>query len=410
MDFNAFFSSPTTRAFIAEAVQSDLIASQQGNPVTRYLPRVTQDVTRLERNVVSLAAPIIAADIAPLSQGRSGEGLQEQRVSGNLIDSGAKYEYEGAKIEQLRALLSAITGIPGDVVTLRSDVSNRALESYFGFMRNQVLEPIYMNMNKKAWTLLRTGKAWADNSRDDDFTRPPLIALYGAEQTTIVTQAAGTNIYGGVDADFFKDLQDAVNRAAARGYQIREVVMSAATRQQILSLESTRVAVGGMSLTVASGGQLDVQMQQGNATAEAFNAALAQRDLPPVRVLTTKENTWRDQVRAPGDPVGPVGTYFNGKYVPDGVAILIPEATAAEAGFVENEVMLSGVAQALTGSELGIHLIGRPTAQDEGAKIYTFGPYYERSERPSLRGSGIVAHMPFLAGPAGFEVIEYATK
>ena len=403
MRFADFFGSPVTQAWLTEAIRADLTSNQEGNRAAQLFPRTLQDVSELNKRVIALPRPIIAADVAPLSQGRQGGGLSKQHIRGTLIDSAAKYHYQGADIEDLRYLLSAIEAIPGDTVSLRT--SNLGLEAAFGFMRTHVTEPLYMNMNRKDWTLLRTGKAWADGSRDDDFTRPPLMALYGTEQTTVVTAGATSNIYGGADADFFNDYQSAVNRARARGWRIREAVMNSNTRQQILGLESTKIALGGKTLDVSSGGQVQVRYAEGAATTAAFDTALADRQLPGVVI---EDGFWQDQVREAGDPAGAVGTYVMGAYVPDGVVILIPESRPEERAFIQNEMLLAGLPAPTDGTAVGIHLIGRPTAQDEGAKIYTFGPYYERSENPSIRGSGIAAHMPFLAGPAGFEVLEYA--
>lgn len=405
MELNVFMTSPVTRGWIEEVVRADLQENQQSNRAAQYFPRVFQDVTEIDKTIYSLAAPIIAADVAPLSTGRTGEGIQEQRIRGSLIDSAARYGFQGKKLEQLRALLSIIESVPGDTVTLRNGVANRALDAYFGFMNTRVLQPLYMNMNRKDWTLMRTGKAWQDGSRDDDFTRPPLISVYGTQQTTVVTAGSSTNIYGGADADFFQDIQDAVNRAAARGWKIREVVMTSATRQTILGLTSTKTAVGGMSLNVVTGGQVEVQMQQGNATAEAFNSALAARDLPPVIV---EDGVWRDQVRAEGDPAGPVGTFVTQKYVKDGEVILVPENSPEDDAFIQEEFLLSGLVDAPNPTAKGVHVVGRPTAQDRGPRLYLFGPYYQEGENPSLTGSGIAAHMPFLAGPGGFEILVYA--
>ncbi len=404
MDLTAFLTSGITRAYIDEAIRADLTTTQQGNRAATYFPRVLQDVTEINRRIVSMRPPIIAADVAPLSTGRQGGGMQKQEVRGNLIDSAARYEYQGRDIEDLRALRAIIDAVPGDAVNLSDGASNRALETFFSFMSVHVLEPLYMNMNRKDWTLLRTGKAWNDGTRDDDFTHPALISLFAAQQITAIAPGNAKNIYNGSAPDFFMDYQDAVTRAQTRGWKIREAVMNSNTRRQILSLASTRTATGGMALNVVTGGSVEVQMTQSNATVEAFNSALAARDLPPVVV---EDGKWTDQVRAAGDPAGAVGEYVSGAYLPDGVVIFVPESRPEERAFVENEVLLSGLPIAVDGTAKGIHLIGRPTAQDEGAKVYLFGPYYERSENPRLWGSGILAHMPFLAGPAGFEVLEY---
>lgn len=404
MDIGTFLGSTIAQAYITEAVRQDIQVAQPNSNAVAYFPRVLSDETVLKRRVVSLAQPIIAADVAPLSTGRMGSGLRKQEIGGSLIDSAARYDYQGKDIEDLRTFFSLVRAVPGTTLSLTSPISNQALASYFEFVNNHVLQPLYMNMDRKDWTLLRTGKAWPDGSRDDDFTRPALLNMYNTSQTTIIASGNSRNIYNGPAADFLEDAQGRVTAARARGWRIREMIMNSNTRTAILALASTRTAVGGMTLQVETGGQMAVNYTQGNATADALDAALVARRLPPIVI---EDGFWRDQVRADNDPSGEVGDYVIGAYVPDGEIIFVPESLPEEQAFVQNELLIQGVVAPQDGRAKGIHMIGRPTAQDEGAKVYLFGPYYDRSENPRLHGSGIAAHMPFLAGPAGFEIYKY---
>lgn len=398
MELSTFLNHPVTQGAVSELIDNRPNAADRGYAGAEYLPEVNMDVTEYKRTVTVLLPSIIARDVAPLSTGRFGSGVKRQSVGGGLIDSAAHMHYDGEEFEMFLAL---IKDLPGETVR----ASMPAVAQYLRLTDSHLLTPLDMNKERKRWTLMGTGRAWYENNRQDDFKLPPVLNVFDAGQTQVVTQASGKSIYGGADADFFEDYRAQVDAAQAAGYPITEAVMHSRTRQQILNLPSTKNALGATTLNVVTGGQVEVQMQQGAATVDAFNAALVARDLPPVRVY---DGYFTDMVHDIDDPAGAPGTYVSRSYVPVGRVILIPRADVSLDFMPAEPTMPQRILTPFTSQRrVGIHVIGRPTGQSNGPRTYVFGPNYHPGVNPNLDGDSLVSHMPFLHVPAGFRILEY---
>ena len=396
MELATFLRSRVTQEAVIELVRERLNPADRGYMGAEYLPEIIVRSDRYERSILKLGPAIIANDVAPLSTGRFGSRLSRQTVGGGLIDSAAHMHYDGEEIEMF---IQLVEELPGDTVR----ASMPELATYLSITDQHLLTPLDMNKERKRWTLMGTGRAYPDGARDDDFTKPPVLDVYDASQTTVVTQASGRSIYGGVDADFIRDYREAVQRASALGYTITESVMHGDTLTQILSLPSTKEALGMTTLAVNTGGSLSVQMSQGVATEEALAAQLRAQKLPPIR---TYSGTWATQVRAAGDPAGPVGQYVVTPYIPQGRVVLVPQAGPLDLSIVEPatpQVITPFNAQ----RRVGVHVIGRPTGQSRVANPLVFGPNFHEGVNPNMDGDSILAHMPFLNFPGGFQVLEY---
>lgn len=399
MELGTFLSNRVTQDAVSDLVRQRLNPADRGYLGAEYLPEVFLDVDEYKRSIWKLGPAIIANDVAPLSTGRFGSKMERQRVGGGLIDSAAHMHYDGEEIEMF---ISLIKDLPGE--TVRANMP--ALTQYLRLTDVHLLEPLDMNRERKRWTLMGTGQAYPDGAADDDFTKPPVLDVYSNAQTNVIPAGNARNIYGGADADFFLDYREAVDAARADGYPILEAVMHSRTRQAILDLASTKQALGGTTLNVISGGQLQVQQQAGAVSADAFNAALSARGLPPVTVY---DGTWATQVRAVGDAAGAPGTFITRPYIPLGRVIYVPQASPVDASIItEPSVPQRTLTPFGNQRRIGIHVIGRPTGQSEGGKVYLFGPNFHPGVNPNMDGDSINAHMPFLNFPGGFRVTEYA--
>jgi hypothetical protein len=395
MELGVFLNSTVVKGATTEVVRERPNPADRGLYGAALLPEVYKDTDRFERKVTMLGRAMIANDVAPLSRGRMKGAIRRSQVGGGLIDSAAHLHLDGEDIE---AFLALVRELQGD--TVRATMPE--VQRYMQLVDRFLLEPLDQNRERKRWTLMGTGKAYYENSRQDDFTRPPVLNVFDASQITVVTGA--DSIYGGADADFIADVDARIQAAQDLGYEIREIVMTSGTQRQILGLSSTRQALGMTSLDVSTGGGLTVNMQSGLATSTALNAFLASTNRPTIRVY---DGRWFDQVQAEDDPEGVYGTTVSRTYVPHGRLIFVPQGDGMDMN-LEDPTVPFKVEVFNPNNSVGLHVIGRPTAQTQGARVYVFGPYYHEGVHPNMDGDSVVAHMPFLTSPAGFQVVEYA--
>lgn len=394
MELQAFISNEIVRDQVREVVTQQQPADL-GFAGAALLPEQVRDVQSFSKKVTVLGGALIANDVAPLSTGVQKGAMMRYSIGGSLIDSAAHMHYDGEDIEYLMALVRELRD--SDV---RPDAP--AVMTYLGLVDHHLLRPLMMNRERKRWSLLGTGKAYQDGARDDDFTKPPVYNAYAAEQIETITTASGRSIFGGADADYIRDTREMVQAKLAKGIRVRESWMNSVTAEAILALPSTRRDLGMMQLDVTTGGNLAVNMTQGTATLDQLNSKLASLSLPTIRVY---DGFWADQVRAAGDPAGPVGTVVTAKYLPDGRVIDVPFPNIADMSMIDPTVPFR-VTPFNRDAVIGLHIIGRPTGQN-AAGVNVFGPNFHSGVNPNIDGDSIMAHMPFLNVPYAMGVRNY---